>query len=206
MSREMRNKTIELSLFGDLEMTKAEMLRKRQLEKEEKMRAVEEQKKQEMFLMEHKFKEYDRKEAKKKEIMNRLEKLRHEVSAKQLVHKYHTNVIAEYYEMVDNWDEVDYAYIELYIGTECMERIKESDKKRKLQEAIISEQSLIEALELKREELLLKLEQAHQQFVEMLQNDMNNMSIQDRITRAFVYSYFDCIPDANLQQLIEKVG
>jgi hypothetical protein len=34
MSREMRNKTIELSLFGDLEMTKAEMLRKRQLEKE----------------------------------------------------------------------------------------------------------------------------------------------------------------------------
>lgn len=170
------------------------------------MKAAAELEEQKRLEIEREIIEYDRKEAKRKEIMRRLERLKREVDGKQILHRFEASMMSDYYEAIDTWDEVDYNYIEYYLGAECMNRIKELDKERKLHEVLMYEQDLIESFELKRQELLLKLENAHQQFTNMMKAENESLMLHSYISHAFVFSYFDCIPDERLQNLIEKVA
>lgn len=134
-------------------------------------------------------------------MMQKLEKLKHEAEKKQIWHWYEEAVVNQYCQNIEIWDETDYTYLEYFNSAEYRDFIKQIDKEKKLQEAILFEQSLIEAFELKRQELLLKLEQAHQQFLESLEQHKSELSLQLQIS--FLFSYFDCVPDLMLQRLIE---
>lgn len=81
----------------------------------------------------------------------------------------------------------------------------ELDKARKLREAIMSEQEMMESLESRRQELLLKLEQAHQQFMKSLKDEEITLELYSQISHAFVYSYFECNPDLRLESLAGKL-
>lgn len=130
-----------------------------------------------------------------------MEKLKHEAEMKQTWHWYEEAVVNQYCQNIEIWDEIDYTYLEYFNNAEYRDFIKQFDKEKKVQEAILFEQNLIEAFELKRQELLLKLEQAHQQFLESLEQHTSELNLHLHIS--FLFSYFDCVPDLMLQTLIE---
>ena len=133
--------------------------------------------------------------------MQKMEKLKHEAEMKQIWHWYEEAVVNQYCQNIEIWDEIDYTYLEYFSNAEYRDFIKQFDKEKKVQEAILFEQNLIEAFELKRQELLLKLEQAHRQFLESLEQHKSELTLHLHIS--FLFSYFDCVPDLMLQSLIE---
>lgn len=155
--------------------------------------------------LEREIRDYERKEAKRLETMKRLEKLRKDVQLKQLLYMYKEAVISDYMNTIDLWDEQDFDYIEHYFGTEYKERVMELEKAKRLREAILNEQEMMESLESRRQELLLKLEQAHRQFLKSLKDEEITLELYSQISHAFVYSYFECNPDARLESLMGKM-
>lgn len=170
-----------------------------------KKRAEDERKQRERDELEREIREYERKEAKRQETIARLEKLRRDIQNKQFLYMCREAILAENMNTIDLWDNQDYDYIEHYFGTEYKDRIMELDKARKLREAIMSEQEMMESLESRRQELLLKLEQAHQQFMKSLKDEEITLELYSQISHAFVYSYFECNPDLRLESLAGKL-
>ena len=125
-----------------------------------------------------------------------IDKLKKEADRRQFLHDIEQGILAHYLDEISQWEEVDYEYIEEYMGVEERKRIYSIERRRKLREARALEQNLVQTFELKRQELLMKLEQAHRLFVESLENESNAISLHDQISRAFVTSYFRCVPDA----------
>ena len=140
---------------------------------------------------------YLRKEKEKETIMKKLEKLQNEVETRQVLHNYQQAIVDQYYREIEIWDNVDYNYIECYLGKEYRDRISEMDKEKRLAEAIQMEQQLLETFELKRQELLLKLKHAHDKFTEKItrEQESQGMDCASKVSRAFVYSYFECLDD-----------
>ena len=130
--------------------------------------------------------EIERKEAERKKVM---ERLKHEVEGKRTLHRYKEAVMSDFYELVDACDEVDYQYIRYYGGKEYMNQIKDNE----LQKVLLFEQSFMESFELKKNELLLKLKQAHQQFTERTKAESSKF--HSNAVCSFLFSYFDHIPD-----------
>ena len=133
--------------------------------------------------------EIERKEAEKKKVMEQLQKLKHGVEGKRTLHRYKEAVMSDFYELVDAWDEVDYQYIRYYGGKEYMNQIKDNE----LQKVLLFAQSFMESFELKKNELLLKLKQAHQQFTERTKAESSKF--HSNAVCSFLFSYFDHIPD-----------
>ena len=130
-------------------------------------------------------------------ISQRLQNLKKEIEQKQLLHLYDQAVVDSYYENVETWEEVDYSNIEYYLGMECCMKIIAIDKQRRLADAILMEQRLIESFELKRQELLLKLKKAHDKFCENLSEENSDLDQSSKISRAFVTSYFCYLDDSS---------
>ena len=140
-------------------------------------------------------KEAAKKAREKKRALQMMEKLKHEVDMRQMQFMYEEAVTEEYFNTVSQWDQVDYAYIEQYLGREYRERIEKEDKERRLREAIVFEKKLIETFELKRQELLLKLQYAHQKYMNNLEEDSDFSTQANLISHAFIESYFELIPE-----------
>ena len=124
-----------------------------------------------------------------------MDKLKREVEARQMEFLHEEAVTEEYFDTVAAWDQVDYAYIEQYLGREYRERIEKQDKERRLREAILFEQRLIETFELKRQELLLKLQYAHEKYMNNLEEESEFSTQANLISHAFIESYFELIPE-----------
>lgn len=131
----------------------------------------------------------------KKKAIEMMKKLKREVDARQTQFMYEEAVTEEYFNTISAWDEVDYAYIEQYLGREYQERIQKQDREKRIKEAILFEQRLIETFELKRQELLLKLQHAHQKFIRNLEDDSDISTQANLISHAFIASYFELIPE-----------
>ena len=140
--------------------------------------------------------EHARKKLEEQQILQRLEKLRKEVDAKQTIHTFEQSVMDQHYNDVGSWDKIDYGYIEYYQGASYCRLISEMDKERRLVDAIVMERRLMEAFELKKQELLLKLKQAHDKFTQNLSQQDDHLDQCARLSRAFVTSYFCFLPDA----------
>lgn len=168
-----------------------------------KLRAREEQRKKEEEEEEKREMEAVKKEAEKQKMQKMIEDLKKEADLKQTMHYVEEATLAHYSDVESMWDEVDYAYIEHYMGSAQRKLICTRDRERKLQEAILHEHNLIQAFEFKRQELLMKLQQAHQQFLESLEEESREITLHAQISRAFVFSYFRCIPRA-VQGLISE--
>lgn len=169
-----------------------------------KRRTEVETKERESVETERVIKEYQRKEARNQETVKRLEKLKKDIAAKQLLYMYKEAVMSDHFRTIEVWEEQDYSYLEYYCGTEYMENIKEIEKKKQLQEAIQFEQDLVESLELKKKELMLKLEQVQEKFLQSFKDVDMSLELYSHLSHAFVFSYFDCSPDLTLQTLIGK--
>ena len=149
-----------------------------------------------------------RKAARRAYVAKKLEQLEKEIKEKKALFDYEEAVMEEMNHVIDMWDEVDYAYIEMYLGKEYRDKIVALDKARKRREAFKNVQRLIEIFDLKREELLLKLEQARELFYESLEEQSFYFDYQEMLTRAFVFSYFQYIPtddDKMGQDMMEQI-
>lgn len=146
-----------------------------------------------------------RKAARRAHVTKKLELLGNEIAEKKALFDYEEAVIEEMNHVIDMWDEVDYAYIELYLGKEYRNKIVALDRARKRKEAFKNIQRLIEIFDLKREELLLKLEQARELFYESLEEQSFYFDYQEMLTRAFVFSYFQYIPTDVLEDMMEQI-
>lgn len=141
---------------------------------------------------------YTRKQMEKQMMVKQLEKLQMEIETRRSFHLYHRAVVDEYYDCIEKWDEVDFAVIESHFGFEYREQIVNIDKERKLAEAILMEQFFMENFELKRQELLIKLKQAHERFTEELATEILGLDSTAKISRAFVTSYFSILDNHNV--------
>lgn len=148
---------------------------------------------------------YQRKEAKNQETIKRLEQLKKEVADKQLMYTYKESVMGEYFKTIEAWNEQDYSYLEYYCGKEYMQNIREIEKQKQIEEAIKAEQLLMESLEIKRRELLMKLEQVHGQYLTSFKDSEMSLELYARISHSFVFSYFDCSPDLKLASISNKI-
>lgn len=171
-----------------------------------KLRAREEQRKREKEEEERREMENAKKDAEEQKMQKMIEDLKQEADMKQIMHYVEEETLAHYSEVVSVWDEVDYSYIEHYMGAEQRRLIYSRDRERKLQEAVLHEQNLIQAFECKRQELLMKLQQAHRLFLESLEKESRDIDFRAQISRAFVYSYFRCIPRAVQGFISEQVA
>lgn len=147
-----------------------------------------------------------KKEAEEEKMKKMIEDLKHEAETRQIMHYVEEATLALYSDEMSLWDEVEYAYIEHYMGAEQRRLICTRDRDRKLQEAVLHEQNLIQAFEYKRQELLMKLQQAHRLFLESLEEQAREITLRAQISRAFVFSYFRCIPRAVQGLISEQVA
>ena len=167
------------------------------------VKAREEQQKREIEERERKKMTIARRAEENQRMQQMIDKLKKENDRRQFLHYIEQGILAKYMEEISQWEEVDFEYIEEYMGVEERKRLYSIDRRRKLREAYELEQNLVQTFELKRQELLMKLEQAHRQFVESLENESNAFSFRAQISRAFVTSYFRCVP-AELQGLLSE--
>ena len=88
------------------------------------------------------------------------------------------------------WEEADYAYIEQCLGAQRCQEIKSIEKERLLEEKKCLEDQLNRALEYKKQELLLRLQEAQRQFYDSVQREKAALETVLKLSPAFVFSYF----------------
>lgn len=93
------------------------------------------------------------------------------------------------------WDDIDYAYIEYYTSEHYSRTVRDAWEQRKMEEKQALQQRFLEALEHKRKGLLQKLRAAQEKFMEGITMDMEELDHLLCISNAFVYSYFNPVPD-----------
>lgn len=141
--------------------------------------------------------------AEKHKMQRMIDHFKKEADKRQLLQLIEETILAQYMDDIAQWDEVDYAYIEEYMGVEQRNLYYNRDRKQRMQEALALKQKIMQNFELKRQELLMKLEQAHRKFLESLEEESRNIFMHAQISHAFVFSYFRAVP-GELQDLINS--
>ena len=98
--------------------------------------------------------------------------------------------------MLQVWKDNDFAYISHYLGDELAESIwmgEEEDRIR--QEKARLEAMVREALDFQQVELIRKLRLAQRKFMIGLENEAEELEHLLSISRAFIYSYFQRVPE-----------
>ena len=119
-----------------------------------------------------------------------LHRLRHELECKHLLQMYIAETLVGYNRDVLEWEAVDYAYIEHYFGAQRCQQVKSIEEKRQLEEKRSLEDQLSKALEYKKQELVLRLHEAQQQFYESVRMEKAAVENVLKLSPAFVFSYF----------------
>ena len=96
---------------------------------------------------------------------------------------------------IDVWNDWEYAYIDYYMGEKFSEVARKADQSRELEAKQMLQQRMMEAFEFKKRELLEKLKAAQKQLMMDLAMDKGQMDHFLKISRAFVFTYFDRVPD-----------
>lgn len=96
---------------------------------------------------------------------------------------------------MDVWNNWEYSYVDYYIGEKSSEKLRKLDQSRELEAKQLLKQRMLEAFEYKRRELLEKLKAAHKALMRDLALDKGQLDHFLRISRAFVFSYFENVPD-----------
>ena len=104
-------------------------------------------------------------------------------------------VMDEYQRCIDVWNEWEYAYIDYYLGDEQSQKARRADQSRELEVKQLLQQRMVEAFEFKRRELLEKLKVAQKQLMEDLAVEKGQLDHFLKMSRAFVFSYFERVPD-----------
>ena len=93
------------------------------------------------------------------------------------------------------WDDIDYAYIEYYTSEHYSQAMRQAWEQKKREEKQALERRFLEALEYRRRGLLQKLWIAQEKFMQGITMDMEELDHLLCISNAFVYSYFNPVPD-----------
>lgn len=104
-------------------------------------------------------------------------------------------VVEEYQQTIDVWNNWEYAYIDYYIGDEFSQLARKADQARELEAKQLLQKRIMEAFEFKRRELLEKLKAVQKQLKMDLTIEKGQLDHFLRISRAFVFSYFERVPN-----------
>ena len=104
-------------------------------------------------------------------------------------------VIEEYQDRINASNEWEYAYIEYYMGDQHSQQARRVDQSRELKQKQLLHQRMMEAFEFKRRELLEKLKAAQKELMMELALDKGQLDHFLKISRAFVFTYFERVPD-----------
>ena len=104
-------------------------------------------------------------------------------------------VMDEHQRCIDVWNEWEYSYIDYYLGGEMSQKARKVDQLKELETKQLLQQRMVEVFELKRRELLVKLKVAQKQLMQDLAMDKGQLDHFLKISRAFVFSYFERVSD-----------
>ena len=119
-----------------------------------------------------------------------LQQMRGEVELRMALQRYEQEALAQRQAELACWDEVDYAYIQHYMGKEAADRVRAMDAERRAREKAEEEARKAAAIEMQRRALVLKLRAARNQFFQDLRQEGQEMEHFLEISQAYVYSYF----------------
>ena len=108
---------------------------------------------------------------------------------------YEKGVIEEYQDHINAANEWEYAYIDHYMGEEYSQQARKIDLSRELKQKQLLHQRMMEAFEFKRRELLEKLKAAQKELMMELALDQGQMDHFLKISRAFMFTYFERVPE-----------
>ena len=104
-------------------------------------------------------------------------------------------VMEEYQQTIDAWNDWEYAYVDSFVGDRFSELARKADQARELEAQQFLQKRIMEAFEFKRRELLEKLKAAQRQMMMDLTMEKGQLDHFLKISRAFVFTYFDDEPD-----------
>ena len=104
-------------------------------------------------------------------------------------------IIEDYQDRISTFNDWEYAYIEHYMGEEHSEKARKIDQSKKLKQEQLLHERMMEAFEFKRRELLEKLKAAQKELMMELELDKAQLDHFLKISRAFVFTYFQRVPD-----------
>ena len=104
-------------------------------------------------------------------------------------------VLEEYQKTIDVWNDWEYAYIDYTMGENFSQIARKADQMRELEAKQLLQQRMMEAFEYKRRELLEKLKTAQKQLMQDMAMDQGQLDHFLKISRAFVFTYFERVPD-----------
>ena len=108
---------------------------------------------------------------------------------------YEKAVMEEHQNTMDVWNDWEYAYIDYAMGERFSQLARKVDQTRELETKQLLQQRMMEAFEYKRRELLEKLKAAQKQLMLDMAMDQEKLDHFLRISRAFVFTYFERVPD-----------
>ena len=92
-------------------------------------------------------------------------------------------------------EDYDYTYISYYLGNELSDNLREAERERiRLEKARLAA-LMQEAFDLQQAELIKKLRLAQREFMIGLENEEKELEHLLSLSRAFIYSYFEPVPE-----------
>ena len=128
-----------------------------------------------------------------------LQRLRNELELKHTLQTYIAETLASYDRDVQTWEEADYAYIDYCLGAQRCGEVKRLEEERRMEEKRSLEDHLNRALEYKKQELLLRLQEAQQQFYDSVQREKAALEKVLKLSPAFIFSYFETSAQPRVQ-------
>lgn len=118
---------------------------------------------------------------------------------------YEQELVQQYSHEITTWEEVDYAYISYYTREGVAQKVRTGDEERKEKEKAELQRKILEALEIKKRELLERLMAAHREFVKSVRLEGKELEHSKEISHAFVYSYFHTVPGQMCQKRCSEI-